>query len=662
MAQALGRVVAVEREEVAEQQRPGHVDREGRPGPLPGLGRRRLGQADPDQRPDHAAERRSPPACAGRAAASASGSIEIAADGRDPPIAREIAHRPLRWGLGGGFERRSGGGTGAGRVPGAGRAPGTARTRRVAGGRGGDRRPGRARDALAAIDAKGLNVEATAVFATWRRAVTRAGAIRAMVALQVAVDCLDTLGERDAGGRRRLPRPALRRLPRERPGAARTRRRRRRRSSAPSPAAAKARRRPTWPSAATAPRSRPGPARSGAPPGYRWWEVAAGASSSVAAHALIAAAADPRTSRRRGGADRRRLLPPDRRPHRPPRRPDRPRGGRGGRRPQLPGLLPRRRGGGGPPRPDRPPRPRPPRRAAPPPPPRRDPRRRRRLLPQRRGGRDALRAPGPRAPAALDRARGAADRRLHAPAPRALAELRRAQTARKRRERLRAMTFAHMDRGRPGKSGTVRAWYQGPRPRSKRALPAGRGDKNKNIDGPSCQPDRPLRLPTRSPSAAPRKAQVGEQCQQHQLGPQFRQAVDAADADVVADQADDPRHQGLVGRGRQSRVPWRLDLDEAGEAADNPLVSPHAVGFRGARRSSAPGPRSGWRSRNRPRRRSPPRSAPATPPRPRRRREQPSPGRPAPQGTAPVRRLAGRWPPPFVSPFAPVDIPVPTLG
>jgi tetraprenyl-beta-curcumene synthase len=33
-----------------------------------------------------------------------------------------------------------------------------------------------------------------------------------------------------------------------------------------------------------------------APADYRWWEVAAGASSSVAAHALIAAAADPRTT------------------------------------------------------------------------------------------------------------------------------------------------------------------------------------------------------------------------------------------------------------------------------------------------------------------------------------------------------------------------------
>jgi tetraprenyl-beta-curcumene synthase len=37
-----------------------------------------------------------------------------------------------------------------------------------------------------------------------------------------------------------------------------------------------------------------------APAGYRWWEVAAGASSSVAAHALIAAAADPAASAEQG--------------------------------------------------------------------------------------------------------------------------------------------------------------------------------------------------------------------------------------------------------------------------------------------------------------------------------------------------------------------------
>ena len=37
----------------------------------------------------------------------------------------------------------------------------------------------------------------------------------------------------------------------------------------------------------------------------------------------------------------------------------------------------------------------------------------------------------------------------------------RAQTARGCREHPRAMTFAHVDRNRPGTSGTVRAWYQG---------------------------------------------------------------------------------------------------------------------------------------------------------------------------------------------------------
>ena len=42
VTQALRRVVAEEREEVAEQQRPDHVHHEGRPRPLPGTGRRRL--------------------------------------------------------------------------------------------------------------------------------------------------------------------------------------------------------------------------------------------------------------------------------------------------------------------------------------------------------------------------------------------------------------------------------------------------------------------------------------------------------------------------------------------------------------------------------------------------------------------------------------------
>lgn len=54
--------------------------------------------------------------------------------------------------------------------------------------------------ALAAIDEKGLNVEATAVFATLAPRATRPAATRAMVALQVAVDYLDSLGEEGSAG------------------------------------------------------------------------------------------------------------------------------------------------------------------------------------------------------------------------------------------------------------------------------------------------------------------------------------------------------------------------------------------------------------------------------------------------------------------------------
>jgi len=149
--------------------------------------------------------------------------------------------------------------------------------------------------ALSAIDEKGLNVEATAVFAILAPRRTRAIAIRAMVALQVAIDCLDSLGERGApGDSAYLDRlfGAFRESARALPAHA---------------AVAKALERAVG-------RCGEGQAHTHAaergdrtaleawarelqaPPGYRWWEVAAGASSSVAAHALIAAAADPRTS------------------------------------------------------------------------------------------------------------------------------------------------------------------------------------------------------------------------------------------------------------------------------------------------------------------------------------------------------------------------------
>jgi tetraprenyl-beta-curcumene synthase len=149
--------------------------------------------------------------------------------------------------------------------------------------------------ALAAIDEKGLNVEATAVFAILAPPRTRPLAIRAMVALQVGVDYLDSLGERDSGGdgdyldrlfgayresARALPSHAAvdaaleRAIARCGEGQAATHA-----AEHGDRAALEA-----WARAQDA------------APVYRWWEVAAGASSSVAAHALIAAAADPRTS------------------------------------------------------------------------------------------------------------------------------------------------------------------------------------------------------------------------------------------------------------------------------------------------------------------------------------------------------------------------------
>ncbi|MGC1166754.1 MAG: DUF2600 family protein [Solirubrobacterales bacterium] len=149
--------------------------------------------------------------------------------------------------------------------------------------------------ALAALDGKALNVEATAVFAILAPRRTRATAIRATVALQVAIDYLDTLGEerstgdgdylerlfasyRDSAGA--LPSHSTvsalldRAVARCGEGQSYTH------AAEHGDRAALA----TWASGLDAPAV------------YRWWEVTAGASSSVAAHALIAAAADPRTS------------------------------------------------------------------------------------------------------------------------------------------------------------------------------------------------------------------------------------------------------------------------------------------------------------------------------------------------------------------------------
>jgi tetraprenyl-beta-curcumene synthase len=167
--------------------------------------------------------------------------------------------------------------------------------------------------ALAAIDEKGLNVEAIAVFAILAPRRARATAIRAMVALQVAIDYLDTLGEQPTakplhegltqhgalsaeaapddpylGELVATYRASLATLPSAGGVGAALRRAVARCGEGQSythaaehgdRAALEA-----WARAQDAPAI------------YRWSEVAAGASSSVAAHALIAAAADPRTS------------------------------------------------------------------------------------------------------------------------------------------------------------------------------------------------------------------------------------------------------------------------------------------------------------------------------------------------------------------------------
>jgi tetraprenyl-beta-curcumene synthase len=149
--------------------------------------------------------------------------------------------------------------------------------------------------ALAAIDEKGLNVEATAVFAILAPRRARATAIRAMVALQVGVDYLDSLGEQgSAGDNAYLDRlfGAFRQSARALPshgavdGSLERAVARCGEGQAQTHAAEHGDRAglEAWAQELSA------------PPGYRWWELAAGASSSVAAHALIAAAADPRTS------------------------------------------------------------------------------------------------------------------------------------------------------------------------------------------------------------------------------------------------------------------------------------------------------------------------------------------------------------------------------
>jgi tetraprenyl-beta-curcumene synthase len=198
--------------------------------------------------------------------------------------------------------------------------------------------------AIEALEQKALNVEATAVFATLAPRPNRAAAIQAMVALQIAIDYLDTLSEqpnqqplenslrlhgalaaavtpgaaaddwyrlhpqREDGGYlgrlvatcqesvAALPSHAVA-LPLARRAAARCGEGQSHTHAAELTGDGRPPAEPEG--SAAAPAGDPLRAWAStldAPPVYRWWEVAAGASSSVAAHALIAAAADPATT------------------------------------------------------------------------------------------------------------------------------------------------------------------------------------------------------------------------------------------------------------------------------------------------------------------------------------------------------------------------------
>ena len=182
--------------------------------------------------------------------------------------------------------------------------------------------------ALGALAGKGLNVEATAVFAILAPRSTRPTAIRAMAALQIAIDYLDTLSEQPS------PEPLRNGLQLHRALAAAV-------TPGAEPedwyrlhaqredggyldrllAACRESVRSLPSHIAVAPSLQRAVARCGegqsythavahgetgtleawaaelaSSPVYRWWEVAAGASSSAAAHALIATAGDPKTT------------------------------------------------------------------------------------------------------------------------------------------------------------------------------------------------------------------------------------------------------------------------------------------------------------------------------------------------------------------------------
>ena len=153
---------------------------------------------------------------------------------------------------------------------------------------------------------KAKNAEAVAVFATLAPRPRRASVVRAILALQVAIDHRDTLEESAE-----LPLLlAMRTKPATRPdgGEQMEAEWRREVEALPSGPAllplieravercAEGQHRTHAAAHGEVEGLRHWAESLDAPPDYRWWEVAAGASSSVAAHALIAAAADPMTT------------------------------------------------------------------------------------------------------------------------------------------------------------------------------------------------------------------------------------------------------------------------------------------------------------------------------------------------------------------------------
>ena len=146
---------------------------------------------------------------------------------------------------------------------------------------------------------KAKNAEAVAVFATLAPRARRAAAVRAIVALQVAIDLRDELEEAGGGGAAPEALARIERLDQQW---------RLEVATLPAHDAVLPRLEAAVERCEEGQLQTHGAGAAGPDPlerwaiglgpaaGFRWWEVAGGASSSVAAHALIAAAADPGTT------------------------------------------------------------------------------------------------------------------------------------------------------------------------------------------------------------------------------------------------------------------------------------------------------------------------------------------------------------------------------